>query len=62
MNVSSRTDADVEVDRLFHFMVNAETPESRRLWGDRFRDAVTARNAARTNTELEQLETARGLR
>jgi len=62
MNVSSRTDADVEIDRLFHFMVNAETPESRHLWGRRFSEAVNARNAARTNTELEQLETARGLR
>lgn len=62
MTTITRTAADVEIDRLFHFMVTAETAESRRLWGTRFRDAVNARNAARSAAEVDQIEQDRGLR
>lgn len=61
MTTITRTDADIEIDRLFHFMVAAETPQSRRIWERRFREAVNARNAARSANEVAQLEHARGL-
>lgn len=62
MNVPPRTDLDVEIDRLFHCMVNAETGESKLLWDRRYTDAINARNAARTAEEIADLERARGLR
>ena len=55
-----RSDEDIEIDRLFHFMIAAETPESRRLWESRFREAVNARNAARNESEIHAIEKARG--
>lgn len=57
-----RSDLDVEVDRLWHCMVHAETPESRLLWGQRFTAAVNRRNAARSPEEVAELERERGLR
>jgi hypothetical protein len=57
-----RSDEDIEIDRLFHFMVAAETPESRRLWESRFREAINARNAARSDAQLAEIETRKGLR
>lgn len=61
MNVPPRTDLDLEVDRLFHCMVNAETGESKLLWGQRFTAAVNRRNAERTAKEIAELERAKGL-
>jgi hypothetical protein len=43
-------------------MVAAETPESRRLWESRFREAINARNAARSDAQLAEIETRKGLR
>lgn len=62
MNAPTRADADVEIDRLFHCMVNAETGESKLLWGRRFTDAVRARNAQRSADEVAELERKKGLR
>lgn len=62
MTTITRTDADVEIDRLFHFMASASTPEARRSWEARWRAAINARNAARTPTEVAEIEKARGLR
>lgn len=56
-----RLDVDVEIDRLWHCMVHAETPESRLLWGRRFTEAVNARNATRSAEEIAELERQRGL-
>lgn len=58
----TRTDADIEIDRLFHQLGAATTPESRRLWEQRWRDAINARNARRSDDEIAELEKARGLR
>lgn len=57
-----RSDEDIEIDRLFHFMVVAETAEARRSWDERWRGAINARNAARTRQEIEAIERAKGLR
>lgn len=62
MTTITRSDVDVEIDRLFHFMVAATTPEARRSWEARWRAAINARNAARSGAEIAEIEKARGLR
>ena len=42
-----RTDADIEIDRLFHFMAIATTQESRELWSQRHQAAISERDEAR---------------
>ena len=57
-----RSELDVKIDDAYHRMMSAETPESRRLWGDRFTAFCNERNAARTAAEIETIERERGLR
>ena len=57
-----RTDLDIKVDDAYHRMICATTPESKRLWGERFTAFVNERNAARTAAEIETIERERGLR
>lgn len=61
MSPVDRTAADIEIDRLFHFMAAATTPEARRSWEIRWRAAINARNAARTPAQIAEIERARGL-
>ena len=60
--MTTRTAENIEIDRLYHQMVTASTPESRRLWGDRYTDAINARNAKRTPEEIAAIEREKGLR
>ena len=57
-----RSELDVKIDDAYHRMMSAETPESRRLWGDRFTAFCNERNAARTAEEIERIEREKGLR
>ena len=57
-----RSPLDLRIDDAYHRMVTAETPESRRLWGDRFTAFCNERNAARTAEEIERIEREKGLR
>lgn len=59
--MTPRDPLNVEIDRLYHQMVTASTPESRRLWGDRYTDAINARNAQRTPEEIAAIEREKGL-
>lgn len=56
-----RTDLDIKVDDAYHRMICATTPESKRLWGDRFMAFVNERNAARTAEEVAEIERVKGL-
>lgn len=60
--MQQRSELDLEIDRLFHCMTNAEDPDVQASYCRRFTDAVNARNAARTPDEVAELEQARGLR
>lgn len=57
-----RSELDIKIDDAYHRMMSAETPESRRLWGDRFTTYCNERNAARTAEEIERIEREKGLR
>jgi hypothetical protein len=58
----SRSDLDLEIDRLFMCMNHAEDPDVQANYCRRFTEAVNARNAQRTPDEIAELEQARGLR
>lgn len=58
----TRSQLDLLTDDAYHRMMSAETPESRRLWGDRFTAFCNERNAARTAEEIERIEREKGLR
>ncbi len=57
-----RSDADIEIDRLYHLMVVAETEASRRLWAKRWRLAWQARDAGRRALRLCRRPALRVLR
>lgn len=57
-----RSPLDLRIDDAYHRMVTAETPESRRLWGDRFTAYCNERNAERTPEQIAELELEKGLR
>ena len=58
----TRSELDLRIDDAYHRMMGAETPESRRLWGERFTAYCNERNAARTAEEIERIEREKGLR
>lgn len=58
----TRSQLDLLTDYVYHRMMSAETPESRRLWSDRFTEFCNERNAARTAEEIERIEREKGLR
>lgn len=60
--MTERSQLDLKIDDAYMRMVSAQTPESKRLWGDRFTAFCNERNAARTAEEIERLERERGLR
>jgi len=57
-----RSELDVKIDDAYHRMMSAETPESRRLWCDRFTAYCNERNAARTSEQIAEIEREKGLR
>lgn len=57
----TRSQLDLLTDDAYHRMMSAETPESRRLWGDRFTAFCNERNAARTAEEVAEIERVKGL-
>jgi hypothetical protein len=57
-----RTDLDLEVDRLFRCMTQAEDPALQADYCRRFTAAVNLRNASRSAAEIAEIERARGLR
>ena len=61
MKAPERTPENIEIDRLYHQMVTASTPESRRLWAEHYTAAINARNAKRTPEEIAALEREKGL-
>lgn len=52
MKLPERTATDLEIDRLWHWMAVASTPESKARWRERYERAIRERDAQRmANTE-----------
>lgn len=58
----TRSDMDLEVDRLWRCMTQTDDPELKVIYGRRFTAAVNRRNAARSPEEVAELEREKGLR